>query len=59
VWLHVAAEHEHVSDIPMPLGLAVVRRIDSEVVEGVTWMDATSAREGMRVAGFRSDDVEV
>ncbi len=55
VRLDVAAEHEDVRDVSMPLGLAVVRRVDAEVVGRVAGIHATVARERMRVARLRAD----
>ena len=57
--LDVAAEHEDVPDVAMPLGLAVVRRIDAEIVRRVAGMHAPRTRERMRVARLRADDPEL
>ena len=56
--LDVAAEHEHMRDVAVLLRLAVVRRVDAEIVRRIAGIDAAGARERVRVARLRADDPE-
>ena len=46
-------------DVSVSLGLAVVRRVDAEIVRRITWVHASVACKGVGVARLRADDVQV
>ena len=46
-------------DVPVPLGLLVVRRVDAEIVRRIAGLHATGADERVRVARLGADDSQI